>query len=82
MKKLLSLVALVGTVAALAGCRSSCEPNPCAPCVAEPVYQSPCCPAPSGRVGQGSAPAMAPAAAPAAPAAEAACGAGGKACGK
>ncbi|MFM8981198.1 MAG: hypothetical protein ACKOSS_12155, partial [Planctomycetia bacterium] len=59
MKKLLSLVALLGTVAALTGCNacSPCEPNPCAPCVAEPVYQSPCCPAPSGRIGMGSAPA-------------------------
>jgi hypothetical protein len=43
---------VVGSVLAaaggLAGCSSSCDPcnqpNPCQPCVAAPVYRSPCCP--------------------------------------
>jgi hypothetical protein len=47
MKKALALLALVGLVGVLAGCSGcGCEPDPCC----EPVYTSPCCPAPSGTI--------------------------------
>lgn len=52
MRKIVLVLALVAAVTAVAGC--NCDPcntcNPCEPCVAAPVYQSPCCPAPSGGV--------------------------------
>ena len=62
MKKIVIALALVLAVGLLSGC--NCDPcntcNPCEPCVAAPVYQSPCCPAPSGGVdgswGGGAAP--------------------------
>jgi hypothetical protein len=68
MRKIVIALALVLAIGVVAGC--SCDPcnqcNPCEPCVAAPVYQSPCCPAPSGSVdgAWGNAPAM-PAQAPA-----------------
>lgn len=66
MKKFVVVLALVISVGALVGCscNNPCnQPNQCDPCqpsVSAPVYQSPCCPAPSGAVDGpwGSAPAM------------------------
>jgi hypothetical protein len=76
MKKIFSVVALLGSLG-FAGCNSCC-PNPCNQCCPEPVYQSPCCPAPSGGI-SGAPKNVAPAAGGGA--AAPACGAGGKACG-
>ncbi len=66
MKIVIALLVLVVAAGGMLGC-SSCNPcndcNPCEPCVAAPVYQSPCCPAPTGGVDGnwgGGAPAMAP----------------------
>ncbi len=51
MRKFVVLLALVVAVGTMVGCSSPCNPcQPCQPCVAAPVYQSPCCPAPSGAV--------------------------------
>lgn len=75
----LFVVALICVASLAVGCSGCgpCEPNPCC----EPVYVSPCCPAPSQGIGY-----TAGQAAPA-PAADTgggscgSCGAGGKACG-
>jgi hypothetical protein len=49
MKKVFTLALAVAMVSLLAGC--CCNPcGSCAPSCPEPVYQSPCCPAPSGDV--------------------------------
>jgi hypothetical protein len=52
MKTFVLALALVLTLGLVAGCCADpCNQcNPCEPCVAAPVYQSPCCPAPSGGV--------------------------------
>jgi hypothetical protein len=75
----LFVVALVCVAAVSAGCSNACapcEPNPCC----EPVYVSPCCPAPSQGLGYG--PSMTPApAAPMAPGAAGSCGGAGASCG-
>jgi hypothetical protein len=82
MKKIVLAIAFVGMLGFTAGCSSSsacgCDPQPCC----EPVYVSPCCPAPSQGMGyDSSANAAAPAAAAPAGGAGANCGGGGKACG-
>ena len=50
MKKALAIIAIIGAAGLMAGCSAlgcgSCEPDPCC----EPVYVSPCCPAPSGGI--------------------------------
>jgi hypothetical protein len=49
MRTLIALAALAVGAVILIGCNCfSC--NPCDPCVTAPVYQSPCCPAPSGGI--------------------------------
>lgn len=52
MKRLAVTLALLALLGAFSGCcNDPCDkPNPCDPCVAEPVYRSPCCPQPSGSV--------------------------------
>ena len=48
MKSIVLAIALVGMGVLLSGCNScGCEPDPCC----EPVYVSPCCPAPSQGMG-------------------------------
>ncbi len=47
MKSIVFAFALAITGALLSGCNSCCEPDPCC----EPVYVSPCCPAPSQGMG-------------------------------
>ena len=66
MKNVILTIALVGALGLMVGCSNACEPNPCC----EPVYASPCCPAPSQGLGYDSG-----AAAPAAG------GGGGSSCG-
>jgi hypothetical protein len=78
MKYVIAVMALVIAAGVFVGC-SSC-PNPCDPCVTAPVYQSPCCPAPSGGVDGNWGGAAAPAPAPAGGASCGGCGGGG-ACG-
>ncbi len=50
MKKALAIIAIIGAAGLMAGCNAlgcgGCEPDPCC----EPVYVSPCCPAPSGGI--------------------------------
>jgi hypothetical protein len=47
MKKAIAILAIVGLAGILPACSGcGCEPDPCC----EPVYQSPCCPAPSGTI--------------------------------
>ena len=55
MRNVILTIALVAALGLMVGCSNSCEPNPCC----EPVYASPCCPAPSQGLGydSGSAPA-------------------------
>jgi hypothetical protein len=73
----LFVVALLCVAGLAAGCNGcGCEPNPCC----EPVYVSPCCPAPSQGMGYGKA-APSPAPAPGAGGSCGSCGTGGKACG-
>lgn len=72
MKKALAIIAIIGAAGLMAGCSAlgcGCEPDPCC----EPVYVSPCCPAPSGGI------AGTPGAA--APAADAGAAGGGGSCG-
>ena len=66
MRNILLAIALVGALGLMVGCSNSCEPNPCC----EPVYASPCCPAPSQGLGYDSGGGAAPAT-----------GGGGSACG-
>ncbi len=49
MKSIILTIALLGMGVLLAGCNGGCgcEPDPCC----EPVYASPCCPAPSQGIG-------------------------------
>jgi hypothetical protein len=50
MRNVILTIALVATLGLVAGCSGlgcGCEPDPCC----EPVYASPCCPAPSQGVG-------------------------------
>ncbi|MDA1193906.1 MAG: hypothetical protein O2894_01855 [Planctomycetota bacterium] len=49
MKSIILAIALLGMGVLLSGCNSCnpCEPDPCC----EPVYVSPCCPAPSQGMG-------------------------------
>jgi hypothetical protein len=54
MRKIMLTLALVGALGLMAGCSAfgggcGCEPDPCC----EPVYASPCCPAPSQGLGYG-----------------------------
>jgi hypothetical protein len=79
MKTVIALVALFVVAGALAGCNAMDPCNPCNTCVSAPVYQSPCCPAPSGSV-DGNWGAKAGATPPAGMGASGACGGGG-ACG-
>lgn len=46
MKKALLLFAIIGLAGMVGGCSNGCgcDPDPCC----EPVYASPCCPAPGG----------------------------------
>ena len=48
MRKIILAIVLVGALGVVAGC-NNCNPDPCC----EPVYASPCCPAPSQGVGYG-----------------------------
>ncbi len=48
MRKILLAIVLVGALGVVAGC-NSCGCDPCC----EPVYASPCCPAPSQGMGYG-----------------------------
>ena len=50
MKNVFLAIALVGALGLMVGCSGGCEPNPCC----EPVYVSPCCPAPSQGLGYSS----------------------------
>jgi hypothetical protein len=75
MRNVILVIALVGALGLVAGCSNACNPNPCC----EPVYASPCCPAPSQGMGWDNA-GGAPAAAPAAAGSCGSCG-GGKSCG-
>lgn len=48
MRKIILAIVLVGALGVVAGCSGcGCEPDPCC----EPVYASPCCPAPSQGIG-------------------------------
>lgn len=49
MRKVILTIVLVGALGLVVGCNSGCgcEPDPCC----EPVYASPCCPAPSQGMG-------------------------------
>ena len=50
MRNLVLALALVASLGLMVGCSSGCEPDPCC----EPVYVSPCCPAPSQGMGYAS----------------------------
>ena len=72
MRNILLAIALVGALGLMVGCNGcGCEPNPCC----EPVYASPCCPAPSQGMGYDSGGGAASGGG------GAACGGGGGSCG-
>lgn len=52
MRNVIAVAALVAAVGVLGGCScfDACAPACPEPCIAAPVYTSPCCPAPTGRV--------------------------------
>ena len=76
MRNVILTIALVAALGLMVGCSNSCEPNPCC----EPVYASPCCPAPSQGMGYNAG--TGAAAQPAGGGGSCgSCGAGGKSCG-